>query len=119
MQAKRAAERKLIEEIAAKQAEARKAKEAKLLEKKLKLKEELQKQRAQREDAVTVADELEEDQPKENSDDRLFKEQEMIENHIEHELKVLEKIVQKRRKEGAKHLHQYKLVREDMDDEKE
>lgn len=43
----------------------------------------------------------------------------MIEHHIEHELKVLDKIVQKRRKEGAKNLHQYKLVREDLDGEKE
>jgi hypothetical protein len=51
----------------------------------------------------------------ENEDDKLFREENMIENHIQHELKVLDRIVAKRRKEGAKHLHQFKLVREDLD----
>ena len=58
------------------------------------------------EEAPGAAEEQQEDaQSKESADDTLFKEQEMIEHHIEHELKVLDKIVQKRRKEGAKNLH--------------
>lgn len=50
-------------------------------------------------------------------DQKLAKEQERIEQHIRKEMQLLDQIVQRRKKAGAMHLHQLRIVTEDLDQE--